>query len=82
MTDDMASLRAAALAGVGVVQLPEMLIGEHIAAGRLKSILPQWVAEAGMVLAVFPSRSGLIPAVRRLLDFLADEFARLPAAAE
>lgn len=56
-----------------------MLIAEDIVAGRLISILPQWGAQAGIVQAVFPSGRGLIPAVRRLLDFLADEFANLPA---
>ena len=81
VTDDMAALREAALAGIGVVQLPEMLVLDDIAAARLEPILPQWRAPAGLVQAIFPSRRGLIPAVRRLVDFLAAEFANPPAPA-
>ncbi|MEP6656441.1 MAG: LysR substrate-binding domain-containing protein [Betaproteobacteria bacterium] len=79
VTDDMAALRVAALSGIGVVQLPEMLVLDDIAAGRLERMLPHWRAPAGLVQAIFPSRRGLIPAVRRLVDFLASEFAS-PAA--
>lgn len=75
----MAALRDAALSGIGVVQLPEMLVLDDIAAGRLETMLPHWRAPAGLVQAIFPSRRGLIPAVRRLVDFLASEFANLPA---
>jgi DNA-binding transcriptional LysR family regulator len=32
----------------------------------------------GVVHAVFPSRRGLVPAIRSLLDFLAAEFAAVP----
>jgi hypothetical protein len=33
-------------------------------------VLPGWAPQAGIVHAVFPSRRGLNPAVRRFLDFL------------
>jgi hypothetical protein len=38
-------------------------------------VLPQWAPQAGVVHAVFPSRRGLLPSVRALLDFLAAEYA-------
>ncbi|MEW6644608.1 MAG: LysR family transcriptional regulator [Pseudomonadota bacterium] len=71
MTDDMAALRQAAIAGVGIVQLPTMMIWQDIDAGRLVHVLPDWRPRAGIVHAVFPSRRGLLPSVRALLDFLA-----------
>jgi len=71
VTDDMASLREAALSGLGVVQLPTMLVWQDIEAGRLVSVLPDWRPRAGVIHAVFPSRRGLLPSVRALLDFLA-----------
>jgi len=37
-------------------------------------VLPNWVPRDGVVQAVFPSRRGLLPAVRQLIDFLADNF--------
>ncbi|MCH3734285.1 hypothetical protein LZB99_09735, partial [Campylobacter coli] len=36
-----------------------------------------WQPEQGNVHAVFPSRRGLLPAVRELLDFMADEYDRI-----
>ncbi len=75
VTDDMAALREAALAGVGVVQLPTMMIWEDIGAGRLLHVLPDWRPRSGVIHAVFPSRRGLLPSVRALVDFLAHECA-------
>jgi DNA-binding transcriptional LysR family regulator len=39
-------LREATLAGVGVAQLPTVMIWEDIRAGRLVHVLPQWQAAA------------------------------------
>jgi len=75
ITDDIAVLREATLAGVGVVQLPGITVWEDIRAGRLLHVLPQWQPRGGIVHAVFPSRRGLLPSVRALLDFLARECA-------
>lgn len=75
VTDDMATLRAAAIEGLGIVQLPTLLIWPDIQAGRLVHILPDWRPPAGIVHAVFPSRRGLLPSVRALLDFFVRECA-------
>ena len=75
--EDRLSLRLAALHGVGVVQLPAMMILEDLRSGRLVDVLPGWKPRAGIVHAVFPSRRGLLPAVRELLDFLGSEFSLL-----
>ncbi len=75
VTDDMATLRAAAIEGLGVVQLPTLLIWPDVQAGRLVHVLPGWRPPAAIVHAVFPSRRGLLPSVRALLDFFAHECA-------
>lgn len=75
-TDDMSVLREAALMGVGVVQLPTIMVWKDVEAGRLTRVLPDWTPRAGIVHAVFPSRKGLMPAVRALLDFMVEECAR------
>lgn len=77
LTDDMIQMRIAALAGIGVVQLPTMMVDRDLAAGSLVDVLPEWRPRAGIVHAVFPSRRGLLPAVRGLIDHLAAGFARL-----
>jgi DNA-binding transcriptional LysR family regulator len=75
ITDDMAVLRAAALAGVGIVQLPLVMIWDDICAGSLVDVLAEWRPRSSIIHAVFPSRRGLLPSVRSLLDFLAQECA-------
>jgi DNA-binding transcriptional LysR family regulator len=77
ITSDMMALRSAALAGVGIVQLPTMLIRDHLAAGALVRLLPDWAPRREVIHAVFPSRRGLLPAVRRLIDYLAQRFVAL-----
>jgi DNA-binding transcriptional LysR family regulator len=73
VTDDMAVLQQAAINGVGIVQLPTMMIWQDIDAGRLVHVLPEWRPRAGIIHAVFPSRRGLLPSVRAFLDFIAGE---------
>jgi len=75
VTDDMVTLLHAAIAGVGVAQLPTLVVWDDLQAGRLVPLLPAWRPQSGLVHAVFPSRRGLLPSVRALLDFLAAECA-------
>lgn len=77
ITDDKLALRLAALHGVGVVQLPTMMVRQDLIEGRLVDVLPDWRPRPAIVHAVFPSRRGLLPALRQLLDFLSDQFAAL-----
>jgi DNA-binding transcriptional LysR family regulator len=77
VTRGMSTLRDAALAGVGVVQLPMMMVREQIARDELVHVLPQWAPRPEIIHAVFPTRRGLLPSVRALIDFLADRFDRL-----
>lgn len=77
MTEDMVTLRLAALRGIGVCQLPTMVIRDDLRAGRLVDVLPDWAPRAGITHAAFPSRRGLLPSVRSLLDFLGEEYVKL-----
>jgi len=73
MTDSFDALRDAARAGVGVAYLPEFIVREALASGALERVLPQFSLEPGVLHVVFPSRRGMVPAVRALLDALAME---------
>ncbi|BCL74723.1 LysR family transcriptional regulator [Jeongeupia sp. HS-3] len=77
VTDDMIALRHAAIAGAGIVQLPFMMVRDEITAGLLVALLPEWAPKGGIIHAVFPSRRGLLPSVRKLIDFLAMRFAQI-----
>ncbi|MFV0473097.1 MAG: LysR substrate-binding domain-containing protein [Pikeienuella sp.] len=74
-TDDLSALRAAACAGIGAAILPRLMIDEDLRAGRLVAPLPAWRPPPTQVLAIFPTRRGLLPSMRALLDHLADECA-------
>ncbi|WP_321877683.1 LysR substrate-binding domain-containing protein [Paraburkholderia bannensis] len=76
-TDDLASLRIAALKGLGVALLPRELVDMDIRAGQLLHLLPGVATEAGLVHAIFASRRGMVPAVRHLLDALVSGFEKL-----
>ena len=74
VTDDMTALRCATLAGVGVVQLPTMMVSEQIRQRLLVRLLPEWALPSHLIHAVLPSRRYLLPSVRALVDFLTDRF--------
>ncbi|WP_396270585.1 LysR family transcriptional regulator [Ideonella sp.] len=77
VTGDMVALRTAACAGVGIVQLPTLMLREDLASGALVSLLPSWAPPRQIIHAVYPSRRCLLPAVRTLLDHLAERFGAL-----
>lgn len=77
VTTDMTALRSAALAGVGIVQLPQLMVGEQIRQGRLVAVLPEWRPRREIIHAVYPSRRGLLPSVRALLDHMGTQFQAL-----
>lgn len=69
--DDLVVLKCAVLQGTGISVLPDYLCSEELRRGELVPVLPGWAPPVARVLAVFPSRRGMVPAVRRLIDFLA-----------
>lgn len=72
VADDLLTLKLAVLHGTGISPLPDYLCSDELRQGRLVPALPGWAPKPGIFHAVFPSRRGLVPAVRRFLDFLAE----------
>ena len=64
----------AALAGSGIAWLPESACVEELRSGRLRQVLPEWGLPQGILHIVYPSRRGMLPAVRALVDFLVEVF--------
>jgi DNA-binding transcriptional LysR family regulator len=75
MASDFGLLQAAALAGQGVALLPEIFCGRAVERGELVVVLPEWRTPMGLFHLVYPTRRGVLPAVRALIDFLVE---RLP----
>jgi len=70
--DDLLTLRYAVLKGAGMTILPDYMCRRDIRLGLLEEVLAGWAPQKGVIHAVFPSRRGLVPAVRRFLDFLGE----------
>lgn len=77
ISTDMLALREAAIAGVGLVQLPLLMVKDQLASGALIRVLNAWEPRREVIHAVYPSRRGLLPSVRTLVDFLTEEYARM-----
>ncbi|KMN29731.1 MULTISPECIES: LysR substrate-binding domain-containing protein [Chromobacterium] len=73
MTDDLVVLRDAAIAGLGVAALPVLVCHEALQSGQLVRLLPDYDIPWGILHAAFPTRRGLLPAVRAFIDFLTTE---------
>lgn len=82
VTDHAETLHQAALEGLGVVKLALLVAGQDLQAGRLIDVLPGWEPRGGILHAVFPSRRGVLPAVRALLDFLVENIDDIDFASE
>lgn len=78
-SDNLGVLRQAALSDLGLCGLPGYLCADDLASGRLVSVLPGWRPMAGHLVVLFPSRRGLAPAARSLVDFLKTELPVLMA---
>jgi DNA-binding transcriptional LysR family regulator len=76
--NDFYIVHRAALRGVGVARLPALLARSDLSSGALVRLLPSLSSRSGVVHAVFPSRRGMVPAVRSLLDALSEGFAENP----
>lgn len=70
--DDLLTLRHAVVKGAGMCVLPDYMCRREMRLGQLEEVLPGWAPRPGVIHAVFPSRRGLLPAVRRFLDFLGE----------
>lgn len=75
--NDFIVLTEAAVRGRGIALLPSVATHEEVRRGQLVQVLPDWRSPTGIVHCIYPSRRGMAPAVRALLDFISE---RLPGA--
>ena len=72
VADDLATLQFGALGGVGATMLPDYMCRADVDAGRRGRVVAVWGPSPGVAHMVFPARRALVPAVRRLIDFLTE----------
>jgi len=73
--DSGPALRAAALAGAGIIRQPEALVGEDIAQGRLVALLPAYDLPARPLYLVYPPDRTPTAKQRVFIDFALAQFA-------
>jgi DNA-binding transcriptional LysR family regulator len=76
-TDSLLLVRDAALAGVGVAQLPVALCRSDLEAGRLQLVADGWSPPPVTLYVLYSSRRSLTLAGRQFIDALAQGFAPL-----
>ncbi len=74
--DDPAVLKAAALAGCGLVRLPTYLVGPEVRDGRLVPVLDDFAVRDTSVHVTYPAARHLAPTVRAFVDHLVAEIGR------
>ncbi|EMG8517510.1 LysR family transcriptional regulator [Acinetobacter baumannii] len=62
----------------GIALLPDTAAKDFVKSGQLVQILPDWKAAHGIFHAVYPSRRGLLPAVRVFIDYLVEHLSEHP----
>src|SRR3954463_8258902 len=70
------ALLPALVAGLGIADLPEFIVGDAIASGEVEVILKSWKQPEGAVHLVTPPGGPRPARVEALADFLASQFAR------
>ncbi|EKP0259926.1 LysR family transcriptional regulator [Aeromonas sobria] len=77
VSNSLLALREMALHDGGIALLPHHVCAGDLAAGRLQKVLPDQPIPANPFYLIYPSREHLAPALRTLMDFVAE---RLPFA--
>lgn len=78
-SDDMVTLKSAAIEGMGITALPEYVTRPDIENNRLTRILPEWSTGQATISLITPTRKGTLPEVAEFSDFLVKEFPKVVA---
>lgn len=73
MASNLYMLRKLACQDVGIALLPETTVQEQLDQKQLVRVLPDWKAPHGIFHLVYPSKRGVLPAVRVFIDYLVEE---------
>jgi len=76
MGSDLMMLAQLARQNCGIVLLPDSIVQDYVQSGELVRVLPDWKAPHGIFHAVYPSRRGLLPAVRVFIDYLVEQLSK------
>lgn len=60
----------------GIALLPDTIASSYVKSGQFVRVLPEWKAPHGIFHAVYPSRRGVLPAVRVFIDYLVENLSK------
>lgn len=69
-SDDMSTLKEAAIQGGGIVSLPAYTCRKEIIAGSLQRVLPNWISGKAQLSLLTPSRRAQSPSAKALSEYL------------
>jgi DNA-binding transcriptional LysR family regulator len=72
------TIRAAALEGIGIANIPAFVVREDVESGRLVQVLPEYGPAPVRISAVYPSARLLSRKVKLFVDFIQQEFLKIP----
>ncbi len=72
ITNDIATLQTAALAGLGIASLPTFAAHDDCAAGRLRPVLRGWSTRQLDIHAIYPSHKSVSPALRAFIKLASE----------
>jgi DNA-binding transcriptional LysR family regulator len=67
------ALRAAAVAGVGLVPVPDWIVADALAAGQLTRVLTGYETPSSGIYAVYPTNRLLTPVIRVFVEHIVDD---------
>ncbi|NHC02446.1 LysR family transcriptional regulator [Acinetobacter sp. 187] len=73
-TDNFSAMKAAVAKGVGIASLPKVFVIDELKSGEFIELLPEWHLPKGVIHIAYPSRQGMLPAMRLLLEYLIEQF--------
>ncbi len=86
ISDDGLVLVTAAIGGMGMIVMPDYMVRDHLAAGRLQRVLPDYevgpIQTPAPLYAVFPGSRRMSKRVRVFVDFLVSLFGSSDVSAE
>ena len=71
VSNDLSTLKQAAVNGMGIAALPAYVCKSELHSRQLTRVLPGWLAGESTFTELTPHRHGLLPAVRLFVDYLA-----------
>lgn len=78
-SEDMSTIRQAAINGLGITALPDYVCTTALQTGQLIRVLPEWISQSASLSLLMPSRLGVPPHTKALAEFIRE---KLPLATE